>query len=222
MLLNTQNIRTFRRLIKEWGRRNLRDYPWRQTSDPYRVLLAELMLRRTQADQVVPVYKRFLERYPDCKALCEAAPDSIRDLMVPLGLKWRADNVVDLAHALGREFSGEVPREDRELRKLPGVGNYVSATVRCFALGEAVPVIDTNTVRIVGRIFGLAIEGEARRRAEMIRAISRCVDPREPRLYNLALIDFGAAICQSRGPHHAICPFAKWRRCTFYAQTRGP
>lgn len=218
MRLTPRNIRAFRSLIKRWGADNLRDYPWRHSRDPYEVAVAELMLRRTQADQVVPVYREFLATFPAPDVLVAADSTEVRGILRPLGLAWRAQNIIDFSRAVVDRFGGEVPLEDHKLRELPGVGVYVSASIRCFALGQAVPIVDTNTVRVVGRVFGLSTAGEARRRKEMVEAIARCVDREEPRLYNLSLLDFASSICTARNPRHAQCEFSKWRRCVYYAQ----
>jgi len=215
--LKAANVRRFRHLIKAWGKDNLRHYPWRRTHDPYKVAVAELMLRRTQAEQVVPTYERFIKRYPSADALGRADAEETRAMLRRLGLQWRAENILSFGSHVVRRFNGQVPTEDSALRSLPGVGEYVSAAVRCFALGQAVPVIDTNTVRVIGRVFGISTEGEARRRKAMKEAAKGCVDPEEPRSYNLALIDFASAVCTARAPSHERCPFSRWRRCELYA-----
>ena len=216
MQLRSRNIKTFRRLIKEWGSENLRDFPWRHTRDPYEVAVAELMLRRTQAKQVVPVYRKFLEGYPTPSALADADPDEVRSVLRPLGLEWRAENIIEFGSAVVQKFAGTVPIEDSQLQQLPGVGPYVSAAVRCFAAGQAAAIVDTNTVRVVGRVYGISREGEARRRTKMKEAITRCVDPDAPRFYNFSLLDFASAVCTARESNHHICSFAKWRRCDYY------
>jgi A/G-specific adenine glycosylase len=218
MRLTTKNIRTFRRIIRDWGRRNLRDFPWRHTDDPYEVAIAELMLRRTQAEQVVPTYEEFLERYPTPGALTEADPEEVHEVLRRLGLAWRAQNILEFGQTVVDDFDGKVPTSAADLRKLPGVGSYVSAATRCFAAGQPAPIIDTNTVRVVGRVFGISQKGEARRRKEMKTAIQRCLDRNEPRVYNFALLDFASRICTAKSAKHARCAFSKWRRCGYYVE----
>lgn len=218
MKLRARNIRNFRRLIKDWGKENMRDFPWRHTDDPYEVAVAELMLRRTQAVQVAPVYREFLRSYPDTHSLACADPDEVRDTLHSLGLHWRAQNIIDFGCAVVEKFEGQVPVSDRKLRDLPGVGPYVSAAVRCFALGEPVPLVDTNTIRVVGRVFGINTEGRARNRKEVRQSIARCVDPDEPRLYNFSLLDFASLVCRARDPLHDRCEFSKWRRCDHHSR----
>ena len=173
-------VRWFQRALLKWFRKGRRTFAWRRRRTPYRVLMAELMLRRTRADQVEPVFERFVKLFPDVRALAGAKPSVIRRELKPLGLEWRAANVVALARDIQRRFRGRVPRDRDELLSLPGVGPYVAGAVRCFALGQPEPLIDTNVVRVVGRFFGLRLDGEARRRKEMIDAVTACVPGRRP------------------------------------------
>jgi A/G-specific adenine glycosylase len=112
-----------------------------------------------------------------------------------------------------------VPGTKDELMSLPGVGDYVASAVACFSKGEPTPIIDTNVVRVIGRIFGLRLEGEARRRKEMRDAAAICLDRRQPRLYNYALLDFAALVCIASAPRCTECPFGQRGLCE-YAQRK--
>ena len=214
-------IRWFQTTLLQWFRKHSRSFAWRRRRTAYRVLVAELMLRRTQAVQVEPVFRRFLRRFPNAQALARARPASIRRELKPLGLEWRADNVVKLAREIQRRFHGRVPAGKAELLSLPGVGPYVAGAVRCFARGQPEPLTDTNVVRVIGRFFGLSLEGEARRRKEMIEAAAVCVPRRRPADYHYALLDFAAAVCTARRPRCGDCPFRV--RCHYYAgRKRSP
>lgn len=196
---------TIRAKLLVWWQFNSRDFPWRHNRDPYRVLIAELLLRRTQAAQVVPVYSRFLKVYPTLRRLAEARPQRIRTLLRPLGLRWRAENVVRLSRAV----EDVDLRTLRTLRKLPGVGDYVEAAVRCFAGGHAVPVIDTNTARVAVRLFGIHARGEPRRDPLVRQFLERVVRCDNPRNVNWALLDFAAQVCRARIPICSRCPLSK-------------
>ena len=172
----------------------------------YRVLVAEILLRRTQALQVEPVYERFLREFPGPRELARAAPDRIRELLAPLGLKWRAENMVRLAATLARMQDPAIPDNPDLLKRLPGVGDYVAAAVECFALNRAVPVVDTNTARVAARFFGIVPQGESRRDRGVQECLAQVVDPRSPREFNLALLDFAAMVCRARRPRCSDCP----------------
>src|SRR5712692_2418229 len=122
-----------------------------------------------------------------------------------------------MVREVAERYGGEVPGTKDELMSLPGVGDYVASAVVCFSSGEPTPIIDTNVVRVIGRIFGLRLEGEARRRKEMRDAATLCLDQRQPRLYNYALLDFAALVCAAGAPRCSECPFGQRGLCA-YAQ----
>src|SRR2546426_1380767 len=157
MKLNLRNASRFRRLLLSWVQSNLREYPWRRERDRFRLLLSEMMLRRTRADQVVPVYECVAQRYPSAEELAVAPTEELRALLYPLGLEWRADNIVSMVREVVERYNGEVPGTKDEMMSLPGVGDYVASAVACFAKGEPTPIIDTNVVRVLGRLFGLRL-----------------------------------------------------------------
>jgi A/G-specific adenine glycosylase len=159
------------------------------------------------------VYEATIERYPTVRELAAAEREEIYSLLYPLGLSWRADNVVAMARVAVARFGGEVPSARDQLMELPGVGDYVASAVWCFANDEAVPIIDTNVVRVVGRVFGLRLNGEARRRKEMRDAVEACLDRSQPRFYNYALLDFAAVVCKSTAPLCSNCPLGKREVC---------
>ncbi|MEW6280034.1 MAG: hypothetical protein AB1758_15500, partial [Candidatus Eremiobacterota bacterium] len=172
--------RYFAQRLTEWAQLgNLRDYPWRHTRNPYVLLLTEMMLRRTRSDNVVPVFRRFFARWPTVCSFREAPCLEVRQVLDPLGLRWRIQNILDLRDALdGEDFSFE-----RVLR-LPGVGDYVASATACFARDEPRPLIDTNLVRVLGRYFGFPVGPETRRRKGLRDLASALVPAEDPRTYN--------------------------------------
>lgn len=218
MTLTRKEIGVFRRILRVWSETRLRVYPWRGERDRYRVLLAELMLRRTRADQVVGVYEEALRRYPTMDDLAAADPDEVRGVLRPLGLAWRADDVVSLAREVAARYGGRVPGDVEDLKSLTGVGDYVANAVACFAGREPRGIVDTNVVRLIGRIFGLPTDPEARRRKPVREAIDACLDRRHPQQYNYAILDFAAAVCTPSRPRCATCPFRTSGRCDYAAR----
>lgn len=201
----------FRAALKVWGQSHFRPYPWRGTANPYRLLLAEVMLHRTQARQVVPVYERFVARYPELPALVAASRDDLAIALAPLGLHWRVPLVYEMAIALVGRFNGAIPTERADLLSLPGVSDYIASAVRCFAWAEPDPLVDTNTVRVAGRLFGFAIRDSSRRNADVRGLLAALVDPTEPVIYHYALLDLAAAICTKREPPAcAQCPIRRF------------
>lgn len=218
MKLNVHNANVFAKHVKQWHAVGHRDYPWRETRDPYRILIAELMLRRTRADQVVPVYANFLKRYPDCRAFCKGNAETIRRILKPLGLKWRAENFVKISREIKASFNCAIPDSTSLLKQLTGVGDYVAGAVCCFAYGLPVALVDTNIVRVIGRVFGLDISGEARRRKSVKDAARTCLDRRRPKEYHFALLDFGALVCTASAPKCGECLLGSNNLCEFYSE----
>jgi A/G-specific adenine glycosylase len=207
-----------RQELLNWFKTSARAFPWRNDHDPYHVLIAEMMLRRTQARQVVAVYQRFLHLYPDVHRLDQAPAEEVASVLYPLGLAWRAVNFKLLAHEIVTRHNGMVPREREALLALTGVGSYVAEAVRCFAFNEPAVIVDTNTVRVAARYFGFAYNAESRRRKPVIHAVACLVDEQQPASSNYALLDFAAVICSAQKPEHTRCPLAAC--CAYYRKVR--
>jgi DNA (cytosine-5)-methyltransferase 1 len=192
-----------RELLTVWHVRNVRSFPWRLSSlSPWHVLMAEMCLHRTRADQVAPVFERLLEIAPTPQAMVDHAHDAL-DAMQSLGLRWRAENLVQVAEVLIELFDGEVPNTDFELRMLPGVGDYVSQAVLCFGFGRRAVLIDTNTVRIISRLHGRDATRRWQLRLDMHRlAGAEGADA----AFNYALLDLGALVCRAGIPRCGECP----------------
>jgi len=208
-----EHANNIRESLLSFGRSRSRNFPWRSSRDPYRVLVAEVLLHRTRAEQVVPLYEAFLKRFPDPEELATAELGEVHHVLRSAGLRWR----VDALHAMGREllarFGGQVPSEREALESLPGVSQYIASAVRCFAFGRAEALLDTNTVRIAGRLFGVPLTDGSRRSKAMRELLRSILDTEHPRDFNFALIDFGALVCRSRDPRCASCPISEY--CTF-------
>ena len=204
--------------ILKWWSKNKRDYPWRHETDPYRILIAEIMLQRTKADQVVPVYLEFIKRYPTIKDLGRANLEDIEYFFNKLGLKWRAKRVLEMAKYIAEKFDGKLPAEKEYLLEIPMIGEYISDAILSFAYGLDVAVIDANVVRVIGRLLCLEPHGEARRDPRF-RNIAGMMLPRgRAREYNWAMIDFAALICTPRNPRCDICPLRN--NCCFFRRSK--
>jgi A/G-specific adenine glycosylase len=204
---HTIDVLAFRQGLISWGQEHYRSFLWRKTEDPYRILMADVMLHRTQALQVVPVYEHFIRVYPNAASLARTSTEDLHTLLFPLGLRWRVDLVYKMAAEIADRFDGQVPKDRDELLSLPGVSDYIASAVRCFSWNLPEPLIDTNTVRVVGRLFGLKIKDSSRRNRRFRELITALVDPKHPRTYNYALLDLAHLICHKRkAPECTRCP----------------
>ena len=161
-------IRKFRKKLLRWFNENKRNYSWRETSDRYKVLIAELMLRRTKADQVAKVYSKFIEKYPDVKSLNYASVDDINEIAYSLGLHWRRNSFVGVARESIESYDGKIPDEREDLKKFPGVGDYVAGAVLSLASNKKEWIVDSNVVRVFKRYFGIETTKEGRRDKHVI------------------------------------------------------
>ena len=219
-----QDEGTYKNIIKEiwrkildWGRKNMRDYPWRNTQNMYRILVAETMLHRTKADQVKDTYEMFIQKFPNFESLVEAGPENIKSELYSLGLQWRSDYLYRMAEEVVEKYDGVLPLTKIELMDLPGVGNYIASAILCFGHNLPEPILDTNTVRVIGRVFGIKITDSSRRSKKFEKIMGDLVSCGEPRKFSLSLIDFAAMICTSKNdPECAICPL--WNICRFYKE----
>ena len=206
------NITRFHDSIREWASDNLRSFPWRATTNPFHILMAEVMLRRTQARQVMPVYERFVIAFPDAHSLASAPPDEVSLVLYPLGLAWRTPAFQQIASILVRDYAGQVPSEYDLLVTLPGVGDYVASAVCCFAYGQPIMLADTNTVRVAGRLVGIPTHAESRRRSAIRSILVSLLDREHPATYNYGLLDIAARICTPNDPACADCPVLSFCR----------
>jgi A/G-specific adenine glycosylase len=204
--LEAKKVKWFRRKIKAWFPENRREFPWRETEDPYRILIAEIFLQRTRAENVVPVYRSFLERYPSLETLATATLEEIQNAIAPLGLEFRASQLQRLARQLP---DGRIPRTEAKLRAMPGVGRYTANAVLAAAFHKRAPVLDTNVVRILERFFGLRGRGEKSRDDSLWQAAEAIAPQTNVREWNWALIDFGALVCTAVKPRCPVCPLQK-------------
>ncbi|HHE75841.1 DNA glycosylase [Candidatus Bathyarchaeota archaeon] len=203
--------------ILEWGRKNMRIYPWRSTQDAYKLIIAEIMLHRTKADQVKDLYELFIKKYPDFKSIVKAGPENIKSELHSLGLPWRSDLLYRMAEEVVKKYDGTLPLNRMKLMELPGVGHYIASAVLCFGYNLPEPVLDTNTVRVIGRVFGIKITDSSRRSKKFEKIVSDLVTCGEPRSFSLSLIDFAAMICiPGNNPECEICPLRGI--CCFYGK----
>jgi A/G-specific adenine glycosylase len=199
-----------RRAVVRWYRAHGRDLPWRRTRDPYAILVSELMLQQQTVRHVTPVYRSFLERFPDLRALASASLAEVIRTWQPLGRYSSAVRLQGIARHLLAERGGEVPGTVDALLQLGGVGRYTAGAIACFAFGQRAPLVDTNVRRVLVRLTGVELPPGAaaeRRVWELATALLPASTPYE---WNQGLLDLGAAVCIARRPRCEACPLTPW------------
>ncbi len=199
----------FRRRLHAWFRKYRRDLPWRDTRDPYRILVSELMLQQTQVSRVLEFYHRFLERFPDLSTLAKARPQRVREAWQGLGYYARARNLHALAQEVTRARDGVIPSDPALLRELPGIGAYTAGAVASFAYEKRAALVDTNVARVLQRVFTPHLDSNAGSALKHLWQIAEELLPRTGSrtwTHNQALMELGALVCSARAPKCEVCP----------------
>ena len=201
--------RIFRRKLLEWYDRNGRSLPWRDTADPYHILVSEIMLQQTQVDRVLPKYHEWLEKFPSFEALAAAPEDDVTGAWYPLGYNIRPRRLQAIAREAVASYGGKLPADESTLLSFKGIGAYTAGAIRSFAFRERAAILDTNVARVLFRVFMGRGERRAHATKKNLWAISDALVPRRRAFdFNQGLMDFGAMLCTARKPKCLICPMA--------------
>ena len=210
--------RRFRRRLLEWYRKHGRDLPWRRTSDPYHILVSEVMLQQTQVDRVLPKYHEWLEKYPSLEALAAAPEPDVAQTWRPLGYNIRPKRLQSIARESVERYGGRLPADEETLLSFKGIGAYTAGAIRSFAFRQRAAILDTNVARVLFRVFVGKGDPKSHAMKKHLWAVSAVLVPtRQVFDFNQALMDFGAMICVARNPKCLICPMAK--SCNSYPFT---
>src|SRR6187401_3696946 len=186
----------FRRKLLSWYRANGRSLPWRDTSDPYHILVSEVMLQQTQVDRVLPKYHEWLEKFPTLDALAAADEAVVDRTWRPLGYNIRPRRLQAIAREAVARFDGALPSDEDTLLSFKGLGRYTVGAIRSFAFRERAAILDTNVARVLFRVFVGRGDIKAHAMRKRLWAISEVMVPRKQVFdFNQALMDFGATIC---------------------------
>ena len=202
--------RRFRKRLLDWYDRHGRDLPWRKTSDPYHILVSEIMLQQTQVDRVLPKYREWLEQYPTLETLAAAPEAEVTKTWFPLGYNIRPRRLQTIARESVSRYGGQLPADEATLLSFKGIGAYTAGAIRSFAFRERAAILDTNVARVLLRVF--VGEGDPKNHAmkRHLWAVSETVLPaRRVFDFNQALMDFGAMVCVAQKPRCLVCPMTK-------------
>ena len=197
----------FRQRLCAWFRRHGRDLPWRQTRDPYAILVSEMMLQQTTVAAVVPYFERWMKRFPSVHELAAADESEVLALWQGLGYYRRARNLHAAAKKISVGLAGKFPRDYDGLRDLPGVGDYTAQAVRAFAFDESVPVLDANVIRVVARLFDIRPPVDTAKGLAKVRGkLEQLLPAKGGHEFVSALMELGALVCRAGRPDCLLCP----------------
>lgn len=201
---NREKVISLQRAVAEFFKREGRRFPWRETRNPYVVLVSELLLQKTTSRQVLEVFNEFFSRYPSIKDLAKADLEDLEKIVKRLGLVKRAKFLKEIALKVVEVHKGEIPGDER-LIKLKGVGRYTANAVLCFAFDKRAPIVDANVARVLRRYFGLKAEKPAYEDKNVWKLAEMILPEEGYREFNYGLLDISAKYCRPK-PLCTNCP----------------
>ncbi|REK18443.1 MAG: A/G-specific adenine glycosylase [Planctomycetota bacterium] len=211
--------RSLARRLLAWFRRHRRDLPWRQSRDPYRIWISEIMLQQTQVATVVPYFNRFLEAFPTIEALAAADEHEVLRLWEGLGYYRRARGMHEAARQMVARFDGHFPTTLAEIGSLPGIGRYTAGAIASIAYDAQAPILEANTVRLLSRLVAFDGDPASGPGQKQLWALAEEILPRRGcGDFNQALMELGSLVCTPKAPDCLACCLAPL--CAARAQGR--
>lgn len=222
------DIEFIQRELLKWFKKNQRPLPWRKKYDPYHVWISEIMLQQTQVKTMLPYFDRWLKEFPTIKSVADAGEDRVLKLWEGLGYYSRARNIQKTARQILEKHDGEFPSNYESILALPGIGKYTAAAISSIAFNQDHPVVDGNVIRVLSRLFAYTKNTrlpEAEK--QMWEWVHEILPKGKARLFNQAMMEFGALQCTPASPDCSICPLKS--KCQAYQKNlvdelpdRGP
>lgn len=200
---------SFSKNLMLWYQRSARSLPWRETEDPYKIWISEVMLQQTTVNAVIPYFERWIKRFPDVKSVARSSQQTILKHWQGLGYYSRARNIHATANIITKVHKGVFPSDFEILRKLPGFGPYTTGAVLSIAFDQRQPIIDANVRRVVMRQLKLPGPADARHDKTIGDFLLRVMPQKGNRYFNQALMELGALICRPLNPLCLSCPVSK-------------
>lgn len=195
--------------LLEWYSLNKRPLPWRETRDPYKIWLSEVILQQTRVAQGMDYYHRFLITFPDVQNLAAADEQDVLKLWQGLGYYSRARNMHYTAKEIAEKQSGVFPHSSEELKKLKGIGDYTAAAIASICFDVPVAVLDGNVARVISRLYAIDTPVDTNTGRKIITDLAdSLLDTHHPGTFNQAVMELGALVCTPQSPDCNNCPLA--------------
>ena len=196
----------FRKKIFRWYAQHARELLWRNSRDPYKIWISEVMLQQTTVQAVLPYYEKWMKTFPDIESLSGATSQKVLKTWQGLGYYQRAKNLHKASKIINDKHQGRIPQDYEELRNLPGFGPYITAAVLSIAFGKPFPVIDANVRRLLMRIRGARGEAKPQNDRKLLRFLKPYFPQNKAASFNQALMELGALVCRPKNPSCLLCP----------------
>ncbi len=197
----------FQSIIFIWGSQHIINYPWRENRNPYKVLVSEILLIRTRASQVSPIFKEFMIKYPSLEEFLNSQSEIIKQLFSSLGLHFRARFIEAIKTKIKKDYNNEIPNNIKDLKSLKGLGNYSANAILCFGFNQRRALLDTNFIKIYKRVFNVQSKIKTPKNDKYLWEFSEFLLPEKNFVrFNYSILDLGGIICKHRNPQCNICP----------------
>ncbi|MBM7580693.1 A/G-specific adenine glycosylase [Jeotgalibacillus terrae] len=211
------NAKKFGEDLVSWFEQEMRELPWRENRDPYRVWVSEIMLQQTRVDTVIPYYNRFMEQFPSVEALAFAPEEDVLKAWEGLGYYSRARNLQSAVREVHESYQGIVPDNLKEISSLKGVGPYTAGAILSIAYGKPEPAVDGNVMRVMSRILSIDDDiAKPASRKKFETAVRAIIYEENPSYFNQALMELGAIVCTPTSPSCFLCPVQE--HCAAFAE----
>ena len=200
--------------LTHWYAKNARRLPWRETRDPYKIWVSEIMLQQTTVNAVIPYYEKWIKIFPTVEALKNASLQEILKAWQGLGYYQRAKNIHKAAGIIYAEHGGQLPKDPEQLKKLPGFGPYTTGAVASIAFDLPRTIIDANVRRVVMRVLAMEGYADTSHDQRIEKFLQRAIPRKNAGTFNQALMELGALVCRNREPLCLLCPVKT--RCAAY------
>ena len=202
-------MQEYRKVLTVWYNHTKRELPWRESSDPYKIWVSEVILQQTRVQQGLDYYHKFLQIFPDVKSLAQAAEDEVLKVWQGLGYYSRARNMHQAAKTILSEHNGIFPDDYHSIRNLKGIGDYTAAAIASISFGLPYAVVDGNVFRVLSRLFGIStpIDSSAGKK-EFYNLAQMMLDTNRPGEFNQSLMELGAIQCLPTQPLCLTCPLS--------------
>jgi A/G-specific adenine glycosylase len=199
-----------RNTLKHWYTLHHRKLPWRQTEDPYKIWISEIMLQQTTVQAVIPTYKRWFKLFPDIHTLSEAPLQKVLRAWQGLGYYQRAKNLHQASKIIVERHGGRIPQNYQELKSIPGFGPYTTAAVLSFAFDKPYPVMDANIRRVCMRLIRMHRKASPKNDKELLHFITPLLPQKNMGIFNQALMELGSLVCKPKNPLCLLCPISEY------------
>ncbi len=214
MIFTKQDTVEFQRRLRAWYSDHQRKLPWRQTQDPYRIWISEIMLQQTTVQAVIPYYTRWMQLFPDMHTLSKAPLQKVLRAWQGLGYYQRAKNLHQASKIIMTTYGGQMPRKYDDLKSLPGFGPYTTAAVLSIAFDMPYLAVDANIRRVLMRLLKLPRKATASIDKQLLQSISPLLPQKRMGIFNQAMMELGSLICRSKNPLCLLCPLIDF--CSAY------